>query len=73
MASPTTSTYFSRPSTHGGTSLGAHPADVDHRLGNALHAVRTYAGAAVQVAVFGEDGMRYVINPLLRWRPRRWR
>ncbi|MDD1057529.1 hypothetical protein NMG29_04705 [Streptomyces cocklensis] len=45
------------PAVHGATVLGARPDDHPrHRLGDALRAVRVFAGAVVEVVVLGNEG-----------------
>ncbi|MYS20898.1 MULTISPECIES: hypothetical protein [unclassified Streptomyces] len=51
-----TSTLYPVPTSHGGTSIGAHPEPPGHRLGNVLRAVRVFASAAVEVVILGSDG-----------------
>jgi hypothetical protein len=43
---------------HGGTAIGAHPDNERHRLGNALHAVRVFAAAIVDVVILGNGGKK---------------
>jgi hypothetical protein len=47
------------PAVHGATVLGARPDPPRHRLGDALRAVRVFAGAAVEVVILGNESKRY--------------
>jgi len=47
------------PAVHGATVLGAGSDHPRHRLGNALHAVRVFAVAAVEVVLIGNEGRRF--------------
>jgi len=40
---------------HGGTALGPVGAHERHRLGEALHALRVYLSAAVDVVILGSE------------------
>ncbi|NJP99973.1 hypothetical protein [Streptomyces zingiberis] len=47
-----------RRAPHGAAPSGAHPNHRRHVLGDVLHAVRVFAGAALSVAVLGDTGER---------------
>lgn len=49
----TTTTVSPGPAPHGGTALGVR--HDRHRLGDALHAIRVFAVAAVEVVLLGRS------------------
>jgi hypothetical protein len=54
-----TSALFPGSTVHGGTAIGARPDSERHRLGNALHAVRVFAVAIVDVVILGNGGKKF--------------
>jgi hypothetical protein len=55
----TSATVPPGPAVHGGTAIGARNGQPRHLIGNALHAIRVFAVAAVEVVLLGSEPPRY--------------